>query len=152
MKIYASRSARFIISVVVEGIKHDISFVHGIPAETIKCARVTDKKIQAALEATSIYGSEFWLLEEVAEKAHEPKQEAETASEPEATETITEPPLTATPDENGITDYPEILTGQKAKLLLLTLIPGSTHAMFSNSAKIMEIAQANKISFSNWSV
>jgi len=59
-------------------------------------------------------------------------------------------PETVVAETPSKTDYPEVTTGQKAKLTLLQVIPGATHAMFPNSIKIREIAKANNITFSNW--
>ncbi len=141
MKVYAARSNNFIISVPVDGKTINISFNIGIPAESLKCANIKDVKVQQALEACSCFGSEFWILEEIPDEVTEINK----------IETITEEiPEEVIHTESSSNDYPEVTNGQKAKLLLLKLIPGSTHAEYNTTAKIREAAKTIHVTFSNW--
>lgn len=128
----------------MDGVKLEIDFPNTIPAELMKCVNVKDKKIQDALESASCYGSEFWLLEEVNDEQPEetPIQEVEF---------MQEVPLENQPIEN-IVSYPEVTNGQKAKLLLLSLVPGSVHADFNTAEKARAKAKELNISFPNWPV
>lgn len=139
MKVYASRSAQFSISVYVDGKRIDVPFDFTVPADLIKCAYVRDEKVQQALESTSVYGSEFWLISEVKEK------QPEVFVEPEVTEVKEEPKQV----QDGLTVHPEIDTVQKAKLLLRQLFEDIPFSRLSNAEKVLFEAKAHNISFPN---
>ena len=139
---------RLMVTVVIDGEKKHVKFTRSLREENLKALAVSDIQLQNALESTSAFGSEYWLHQEVSDVKQVVKAPVATQgySKPkEVTEDIPESkPL--------VTDYPEVTTGQKAKLTLLKLIPGSTHAQFTNSTKIRETAKAHNISFSNWQI
>ena len=138
MKVYASRSAQFSISVEIDGKRVDVPFDFTVPADLIKCAYVRDKMVQQALESTSVYGSEFWLINEYEDKQPE-------VIEPEPVQV--EEPKVEQP-ESDLTVHPEIDTVQKAKLLLRELFD-TPFSRLSNTEKVLFEAKAHNISFPN---
>ena len=162
MKIYISRSSKLVVVVNVGGLKVDIPFIFGIPAETMKCAYVKDVKIQEALEKCPDFGSEFWLMEEVKDKTIQEELPAdEVVPDAEIPEVVSEEqagdnpePKEELPVEKTIpfADFPEVTNGQSAKKVLAKEVKGETYATVGQLKvdQLRKLAKDNNISFSNW--
>jgi hypothetical protein len=146
MRVYATRSKQLTLTLKVNGAKKNVVFNRGIREEGVMAIMLIDKDEIAALEATHAFNKEFWFYEErpdvqpkVLPKSNR-KVYYKPGTEPEAKEEV------------KATDYPEVTNGQKAKLLLLSLVKGSVHADFNNSEKARAKAKELNITFSNWPV
>ena len=153
MRVYVTRSQKLTVTVVVNGEKMNIIFDRGIRnigITKLMAAIVKDEDVQKALEASSAFNSEFWFHEERPEVQAKvlPKSERKIYYKPG--ESPEEKAAATGKKEPETTDYPEVTNGQKAKLLLLTLAPGSVHADFNTSEKARAKAKELNITFSNW--
>lgn len=154
MKVYVTRSQKLTVGIIVDGVKMNIKFDRGIRNIGINffyAAIIADVKIQEALEASPAYGSEFWFHENRVEQPPKaaPKSERKIYYKPgESPEEKAAKGEAVTNTEPK--DYPEVTNGQKAKLLLLSLIPGSVHNDFVPANKAREAAKTLNITFSNW--
>lgn len=156
MKVYVTRSQKLTVGIVVNGEKMNIKFDRGIRnfgIAVLMAAIIKDEEIQIALEASSAYGSEFWF--------HEVRSDEQPKIQPKSHKVIYYKPgespeekavISGKDPETPATDYPEITNGQKAKLLLLTLVPNSVHADFNTAEKARAKAKELNITFSNWPV
>lgn len=156
MKVYVTRSQKLTVGIVVNGEKMNIKFDRGIRnfgISVLMAALIKDEEIQKALEASSAYGSEFWFHEvlpdvqpKVQVKSHRVIYYKPGESPEEKAALKGEQP------ETPATDYPEVTNGQKAKLLLLSLVKDSVHADFNTTEKARAKAKELNITFSNWPV
>lgn len=175
MRVYVTRSKQLTLTIKVNGVKENIVFDRGIRDEKLMAIMLRDQAKIEALETLTEFNREFWFYEEHpdvqpkvvsrSEKKIYYKEEpvvkadlkAPETPKTETTEPVkpaedTKPKADKTPENKPATDYPEVTNGQKAKLLLLTLVPGSVHADFTPATKAREAAKKLNITFSNWPV
>lgn len=159
MNVYVTKSKKLTLYVKVNGIKKVIVFNRGIREEKLMAIMLTNQDEIEAIEALSEFNKEFWFYEsrpdvqpKVVSRSNK-KIYYKEGQDPSQKKDVTElNGNTDTPESTHPTDYPEVTNGQKAKLLLLSLVEGSVHADFNTSEKARTKAKELNITFSNWPV
>lgn len=150
MNVYVTRSRKLTLYLQVDGEKKVVVFNRGIREEGLMAIMLNDEPTIQALESLNEFKREFWF--------YETRPDVQPKVVSRSTRKIYYKPgespeeKAALQAENPATDYPEVTNGQKAKLLLLSLVKDSVHADFNTSEKARAKAKELNITFSNWPV
>jgi len=153
MNVYVTRSRKLTLYLQVDGEKKVVVFNRGIREEGLMAIMLNDEPTIHALESLNEFKREFWF--------YETRPDVQPKVVPRSTRKIYYKPgespeekaaLKGEQPETPATDYPEVTNGQKAKLLLLSLVKDSVHADFNTTEKARAKAKELNITFSNWPV